>query len=1565
MDDLKVLQQASRQNIAAYKHRYLNYACKTLGAAFEDVEDMAPCTALQEGMIYRCLESEKALYFSTFEFRLSPNLDLSRLRRAWELVQATAEVLRISLVMTPEGYAQVLLHITPLPWTILDAPLEEDSIETKHVVGGSSSAERKDLNNLWGVVIRRGINETHMHLNLFHGLYDGNSLPLLLNEVAACYTTGRAKISHPSFFAALPAGPLMQHPAAQEFWTGHLRAADFRPLKTYSITKNQQPPVSATTIDDLGSLETIKRSLGVTDQALIHAAWLITLQETFKMIPVIGIVVSGRSIEYERAEEVLGPMFNTIPSSINPAGLRTWGDLVKACHTFNVSSLPFQHTPLKDIMRWCRDFTRQPLFESLFVYQKTNAIEGNGLQHGLWELIDSAAYPDYPLAFEAEQTVLGSLAVTLVGQPGAFAGDELDALLSRFESALMRLLQNPERSLAQHQVPSMMNGSPSMINGHSNGQANGPKLNNDTEFTWNATSVLLRDEIAELSGVEKKNVLADSSIFEIGLDSIDAIKLSSRMKRHGFMLSVSTIMKARTVRKISATMASSTSGNGDSRPSNEPSLFSTYKRQLWQSLRVDVISQQNIEDIFPVTPLQEVMIAEMVSTGYKNYFNIDFLELSSEADPVKLINAWNAVIELNPILRSSFTETTDPSIASTYAQIVHRKSQIDWSQVTTQTCDFERTCEQLVIEARKKASEGKPLSLALVTDGKKTRLILAIAHALYDGTSLDLLHQDVANQYEGTVHPRPPLEPVLEEIFAISSSQAASDFWRHILSGASPSVFPLSSTDKPEATYRCEIVSEISPNDIETFCRKQGITTQTLGLTCWSLVLASHVQMLDVVFGVVLSGRDFENAAETMFPTMNTVAVRSIIHGTPSAMLSYMQDMMTEIAQYQHFPLRRAKALSGVGGATLFNTLFIYQKRLSGTLTADKPLYQSIGGSSDIEQPLCIEMEIDHDNLVWRTACDSSLLDESQVQNLLAQIDTVLMSLIKNKDGQIVGMRDDSISILTLPPFKVQKSATNQGSLLPRKHEHSNGTDSEIWSETETTIREIISRVSSVPAKDIAKHSTIFELGLDSISAIKVSSLLKKQSLRLTVSDMLRAATIPRMARMANISSVNKAADIPSVLPIKGLEEGNEVKNLLSELGIDGSQVESILPTTAGQGYVLGMWQASNGHLFYPRFCYTLRNLTSREVLEKAWFRLLNETPILRTVIIPTGQRQSPYLQLVMAKMNSPVHWLHEKENGHCEDGPSLTHGLPSFVSLAAEMVDGETRVALKIHHALYDGVSLPSLISRLCEFCNGKTEPAKSDLKMASLLSLNHDTIAQNTCQEFWKNYLQDHTSYKAKDQEVTSSAIDDQTICRVEDYRQSFLTSTADIEFNARKAGLSFQTLFIAIFAKAYSSYLAAASTRNLVVGLYLANRSLDLEGIAESLLPTFNVVPLRIELLDPMSGNVKSVLEIAKAVQSDIQEISFQAHSTVSLIQIEEWSGVRIDCFLNFLRLPIGQSENLDGDQNTVTAFEIDAEAQEMDQMLDVDRNLLQFFSRKESKVTDVYLVRAIHTCHNATY
>ncbi len=201
------------------------------------------------------------------------------------------------------------------------------------------------------------------------------------------------------------------------------------------------------------------------------------------------------------------------------------------------------------------------------------------------------------------------------------------------------------------------------------------------------------------------------------------------------------------------------------------------------------------------------------------------------------------------------------------------------------------------------AGGSKLFQLAFVQVRNRQYLVLSIAHALYDGWSLGLLHRDVHAAYNGEYVARETYIPYLGHILQ-SGSQEADNFWEYFLTGAVPTCIPPKIQDNggTKIVNRTEASSSTPLAVAREYCANHAISLQVMGQACWAAVLSRLVGSLDISFGVVLSGRETEAVECLLFPTMNTIIVRTLLLGTVSGLLQYMHENMININQFQHYP---------------------------------------------------------------------------------------------------------------------------------------------------------------------------------------------------------------------------------------------------------------------------------------------------------------------------------------------------------------------------------------------------------------------------------------------------------------------------------------------------------------------------------------------------------------------------------------------------------------------------------------------------------------------------------------
>ncbi|RYO75372.1 hypothetical protein DL766_005305 [Monosporascus sp. MC13-8B] len=1449
-----------KQLIRARYHKYLGLLCRTLEIANDSVEYIAPCTPLQGGMLTRSRTTgDHSAYFNHFRISLSPLVATERLKDAWTGVVSSCSILRTAFIQTPEGYVQAALKGEPLRWSELD--IQDGDIEE------CISARHRTWVEMNQDAMRYPLELDYIHspqehvlvLRLFHAVYDAHSFELILRKVIEEYHETCSGYG-PSFLDVLPHGPLFFHSSSRPFWEALFKSYAFEPLPRLTSTPSTSDTVVSRIIG-IDGLEVRRIALGVTHQTMMQAAWLVVLQQYFTVTPTIGVVFSGRSILYEGAENVIGPMFNTLPFRVETSDITTWGTFVRKVHEYNTSVLDFVHTPLRDIQKWCS--RGRQLFDTLFTFDREYSSEvGNS---DLWSSISSTAVADYPLALEVVLAQEQCLRVTLVAQAGIADKEALESLLGKLQHSLASLAASDDDTIVpirSETIPT--NSDISTVHHSRTGSNQMPSYaqGGTSPFEWTELAKKLRREIALLAGLAEDEVAETASIFELGLDSIDAIKLAARLNNLGLRVTTSDLMKRASIQSIlSSQDKAQPQVNGLAAHDDELTRATSELKRYLEGLGANL---DDIETVLPPTPLQDSMVADMLLSGFYRYFNHDVLRIIPGTDMGRLKSAWTTVYDNSPILRTSFEQVEDPKIPAAFCQVV-RSNNIELSP-TLELGDLDKV-QTVIDHARSKAKNANAKS--------------GLFQVNFVTTPTD------------------------------HSGPASRGFWADFLHGAHPTLLD-TRTAMPDmqnpVVHRAEVVSRFTPMELKTLCRTYGITPQVLSQACWAVVLATLVKALDVTFGIVLSGRDTDEAQELMFPTMNTVPMRVVLHGSVTEYLRSLQATMSEVLEFQHVSLRQAQKLAGVQGQHLFNTLFVLQNSADSP-NEDPPIMESVQGTSAVEYPICIEMEVSDASVMWRIACDERFGSWDNARRTLEDLEVVLHYVSKNQDAEVVQFEPHNGRVMVCGQDAfTPKDELQFESNAPHETPHDRHTE---WSEIDSPVVEVLAQLSGLKKDSINPDDTIYHLGLDSISAIKASSMLRKLGLSVSVRDLLKADSIRQLVDSSGISE-ERPEDVQSRAnsPLKDLD----LPPLLGDARIDLNVIEKVLPALPMQVHMLTVWQNTSGLLFYPTFTYKITGCASPDAVANAWRRLTTELPILRTHFVATGSVSTPIIQIITQPESSHVATLGNIERIGERQWRYQAAPTPFAFVTVEGYEPGEAIIRLRIHHALYDGVSLPIVMGRFAELCG--TQPSSlspSSLNAWCKLVSDHSSgDVKRKAQAFWTSYLEGASSPTPSIDRPGS----EKHVVQVAELKRDAVPDLCRLKHLASTHGVTLQALFFAAYAKVLAYHRGYGSTRgngDAVFGIYLANRT-NVPGLEDVPFPTLIIVPLRVR-----SPGSETIHSLAAEIQKDLRNISALESATAGLWEIGQWTGVQIDTFVNFLSLP-GDSKN--GDKVSVEEVPADA-------------------------------------------
>ena len=332
------------------------------------IEDIFPCTALQEGLLAMTARSS-GKYVGHYIAELKPEVDTVRLQEAWQRVSERASILRTRIVDLPwHGLVQVVLEET-LTWRTffsLDEyhrSSQNAGIEMqKDVVNTTSMGLGTPLSRL-AIILDEAAGKRYLALTHHHATYDGWSVPLLQQEVEKAYRDGEAKLS------SLPMQSFVKYALKQHgedgvaFWKqqfADIEASPFPalPAKTYE-------PKPDKVINH--SIDSIRwPACGVTPSSTLRTAWA-TLISWYVDSPDVtfGAVVSGRQAPVPGIENVAGPTIATVPLRILVRG--TVNELLHQVQGQAMEMIPFEQYGLQHVRQISEEAKFACDFQSLLL----------------------------------------------------------------------------------------------------------------------------------------------------------------------------------------------------------------------------------------------------------------------------------------------------------------------------------------------------------------------------------------------------------------------------------------------------------------------------------------------------------------------------------------------------------------------------------------------------------------------------------------------------------------------------------------------------------------------------------------------------------------------------------------------------------------------------------------------------------------------------------------------------------------------------------------------------------------------------------------------------------------------------------------------------------------------------------------------------------------------------------------------------------------------------------------------------------------------------------------------
>ncbi|RDW58708.1 hypothetical protein BP6252_13184 [Coleophoma cylindrospora] len=500
--------------------------------------------------------------------------------------------------------------------------------------------------------------------------------------------------------------------------------------------------------------------------------------------------------------------------------------------------------------------------------------------------------------------------------------------------------------------------------------------------------------------VGSSTIGADDSFFQLGGDSISAMRLVAAARHSGIALTVVDIFKHSRLSEM-AVKASCIQNSTQMEEEIKPfTLLADVKD--FERLKADVatewsIESYRIEDIYPATPLQEGLMA-LTMKAPTAYINREIFQIPATLDIDRFKAAWEQVIQDTPILRTRIIITDGLGTS----QVV-LSNELAWNA-------SDNLDAYISEDGQTHFSYGAPLArFAIIEDTATSEryFVWTAHHAIYDGWSYSLILQKVAAAYENspdTGSKSPPFNSFIKYLKEIDV-EASESFWSTQFSGMEAAVYP----PLPSATYQAHVTASLEHQMPFSRCMETEITSSIIIRGAWAMIMAQYTDSDDVVFGVTQTGRNAPvPGIESMLgPTFATVPVRVKLDKTETirGFLANIQDNGIRMVPFEHVGLQQIRRLGGnAKNACNFQNLLVVQQSAHGDQDQSFLSLKKLptGNEAFNTYALVVECTLGAGVIDIRIQYDAHLISREQIETLSFQFEHIVQQLSQELTSQTV-----------------------------------------------------------------------------------------------------------------------------------------------------------------------------------------------------------------------------------------------------------------------------------------------------------------------------------------------------------------------------------------------------------------------------------------------------------------------------------------------------------------------------------------------------------------------------------
>lgn len=1016
---------------------------------------------------------------------------------------------------------------------------------------------------------------------------------------------------------------------------------------------------------------------------------------------------------------------------------------------------------------------------------------------------------------------------------------------------------------------------------------------------------------------------ANRSIFELGVDSLSAVHLSARLKQLGLQVTAADVLSHATIRNLAQHRKTPAAHNDLATAIRQAEeRLDLFDRAYRRNLVGD--ADHSVEHVLPTMPLQSALLArsmaqieddEDASNGvlYVSHFRYS---LAHSTDLQRFIGAVERVLQEEKMLRTCFRQTTTGAIA----QVVLSQSPVSDLVIPVQSSWeswLASHSPNTIAHALVKDVARLPPVRVHIFEGQSGEVLLSMHHSLFDGDAIKQIRLRIQELYNGEVCQETSAAGLVQLVtqFEATDLQASQAFWERNLLHAEPCLVVedemASSSKETDSTCRSTKRLLLPLAQLRTAAQANNTSLNAIFQTTFALLLSElHPLRSEVVFGCVLSLRpllssDIDGTAQLIAPLLNTLPQRvqlSLVaqNGGPLRHLGQaVRENLSETMQHAFVPLDRILKWCQLDQA-LFDAIISVNFHTnqhdneSGTGSGAQPGSMILMDTLSVANiPFAADVNV-HDDPLGNSYVEIELsssaaqFDVDRLSGLAKRFDELCTTLVESPKMPLTSLLP-SLST-TVGPTALSDS---------RDHEMH---DSSPWSAEEELVRDVICELLNIPAESLGKQQSFYRLGMDSILVLRMVKLLRERTgVKLSPLAVLRARCAASVAQLISAVEIAQSSD-SALKQQQELDDYTRTLQTLSGTVAEDHGVESTFFATPIQQGMLSAALSSTdttNHLVSPyiyRHTFEVDNHSTFDLgaFQQAWKRTVVETEILRTTFHFTDNKSQPWLGVVRRLQDDEpgvVRVFSSSREAACapfdiDVSTRLAHCALVIPPSKSEPI----MVVFTMHHAIYDGASLPLLWRTFIDIyralSEGRVFATRPQISFSSVA--RQVAVQQSSAVKYWVKNLNGYT-YEPLGPRIVDDTEQEASnkINRFRSHAHIPLEQFENVKRRCQELGVTVQSALVLAWSKVLAHDILGQS--DVAFGQVLNGQFLALGGEEADhqqvtgdyvIGPTFNTVAMRVAL-DPALSNRQALEKIQKLSEEA------QHHQVASLRTVQnEW-------------------------------------------------------------------------------